>query len=738
MSKPRPPKATSAPPTPLSLLAGGLVLVLLLGAAAHFSVSIYTLPVSFSPILGTCLTAVIISTVIWALPRYRGRVVLLPLVAAGIFIFFNRSLLLYGAQANWAALSSFLAERTYLMGVYTIPDPLPPLQHMEAAQAFLCALFALLALPLGWAIHRLRSFWLAFALALPWLMPAFLAEVTPDWPALMVICACWATLLLSGLAARGNPAGGARITLVALPLSLGVIWMVFTLFPYEGYTQPSWAVNLRQELLSLELFPSQEGTGPSLPDPNGEESESPHSLSLYFFSAGPRTYTGRGVFQVTASQPGPIYLRGAVYQDYTGITWTGVVPQSTDELERFSGDAPEATATITSLTSPGSTAYLPYQTSVVEHVEVSPGVPVVFPDAREEYTVAYTPLEEEPTVQSVASFDPFQQKDAYYNYLTVPEDLMGFLSDWFDQAMAELEENGDSIEANATGVYAQELNTASLIAQLLERSAQYDLRIPRTPTDADFVRYFLEESHRGYCVHFATAATLLLRLHGIPARYVSGYATTISSRTGQNATEYSVRVLDSNEHAWVEIYLNGYGWYPVEVTPGSATPEDPNRGESPSPSVEPSPTPTPAATPTPAPTPTPEIAPEAPGGGPSLKWWLVGPALIAAFVVAGGVLRCLRSRCWKRMLRNPDTNAAVLWAYRWFGQLERFGGKAGADVEALVRKARFSQHTLTSQERDLVLIHLGQEIARRRALSPLWKRWLLGLLFPVPKGRHSR
>ena len=29
-----------------------------------------------------------------------------------------------------------------------------------------------------------------------------------------------------------------------------------------------------------------------------------------------------------------------------------------------------------------------------------------------------------------------------------------------------------------------------------------------------------------------------------------------------------VSVPDSAAHAWVEIYLDGYGWYPVEVTPG--------------------------------------------------------------------------------------------------------------------------------------------------------------------------
>lgn len=116
----------------------------------------------------------------------------------------------------------------------------------------------------------------------------------------------------------------------------------------------------------------------------------------------------------------------------------------------------------------------------------------------------------------------------------MPQELTGFLLDWFSQAMDELEASGDPIQANASGMYASQLNTASLIAQLLERNTTYSLRTPRTPSDQDFVSYFLGESRLGYCVHYASAATLLLRLQGIPARYVSGYAVTISDYSANN------------------------------------------------------------------------------------------------------------------------------------------------------------------------------------------------------------
>jgi LPXTG-motif cell wall-anchored protein len=75
---------------------------------------------------------------------------------------------------------------------------------------------------------------------------------------------------------------------------------------------------------------------------------------------------------------------------------------------------------------------------------------------------------------------------------------------------------------------------------------------------------FLFKTHAGYCQHFAGAATLLLRLAGVPTRVVSGFAT--GKRTGE--TTYAVR--DKDAHAWIEVYFPGYGWVPFNPTPASA------------------------------------------------------------------------------------------------------------------------------------------------------------------------
>ena len=200
------------------------------------------------------------------------------------------------------------------------------------------------------------------------------------------------------------------------------------------------------------------------------------------------------------------------------------------------------------------------------------------------------------------------------------------------------------------------------------------------------------------------------------------------------------RVVDYNAHAWVEIFLDGYGWYPVEVTPDSDTPLLPNGQETPVASAAPTSTPTPDSTASPETTAAPTATPEATHGGNPLVWFkqLVWAVPILALAAALWLVRQVRRRSWQRMRRNPDTNAAVLNTCRWFGQLERWGGKAGAETEALARKARFSQHTLTTQERSLVLSQLQEEVVRLKQSSPVWKRWLLGLLFPVGSRRKPR
>ena len=119
-----------------------------------------------------------------------------------------------------------------------------------------------------------------------------------------------------------------------------------------------------------------------------------------------------------------------------------------------------------------------------------------------------------------------------------------------------------------------------------QENIPYTIKPGKTPRKEDFVKYFLLDNKKGYCAHYASAATLIFRYLGIPARYVEGYAINYNDLEDAELIEdakYSdyytgfsplgetafvkVNVTDASAHAWVEIYDEKKGWCPIEVTP---------------------------------------------------------------------------------------------------------------------------------------------------------------------------
>lgn len=109
----------------------------------------------------------------------------------------------------------------------------------------------------------------------------------------------------------------------------------------------------------------------------------------------------------------------------------------------------------------------------------------------------------------------------------------------------------------------------AFILYTLHSNASYTLTPGWAPMNEDIVEYFLFEGGRGYCEHFAVTATLMYRLYGIPARYATGYMLAPSDFEVQEDSTWKAVATDESAHAWVEIFLEDYGWTPVEVTPAS-------------------------------------------------------------------------------------------------------------------------------------------------------------------------
>ncbi len=97
----------------------------------------------------------------------------------------------------------------------------------------------------------------------------------------------------------------------------------------------------------------------------------------------------------------------------------------------------------------------------------------------------------------------------------------------------------------------------------------YDIQGSNPSPETDEVYSFLNIQKTGNCTNFATAAVVLMRASGVPARLATGY---IPHSVDSSSGDYLVEARDY--HAWPEVYFPGYGWIGFESTPpGSVTPD---------------------------------------------------------------------------------------------------------------------------------------------------------------------
>ena len=119
-------------------------------------------------------------------------------------------------------------------------------------------------------------------------------------------------------------------------------------------------------------------------------------------------------------------------------------------------------------------------------------------------------------------------------------------------------------------------DAAAFILYVLRTQAEYTTTPGPMPVSQDPVEYFLFERGAGYCQHFASAAVLMFRMYGIPARYASGYVVEPSDFQMGEEGVYTAYVTEASAHAWPEIFIEDRGWVPVEVTPPGGVLEEPS------------------------------------------------------------------------------------------------------------------------------------------------------------------
>lgn len=407
-----------------------------------------------------------------------------------------------------------------------------------------------------------------------------------------------------------------RFSFLALPVAVGLAFLAFALTPADpAPTKPfdDIAKKIRQAIEDHLMY-TTERTSFSL----ATEGYLPLENRL----GGKPNLSDHPVMNVKTEEP--LLLRGKTYDFYTGISWEDSLSakrylyqsvysremrQTLFGLNRplaASDSITEKEAEVELLTEGTTTLFFPARTREI-HLR-SQRMVLYFNTAGERfltrstipgdaYAFSYLPLHagHQQTAQLINACA--QLDDPYFStirqqYLTLPSHIQ---QEVFDIAAAAVDENASPYEK------------ALQLQQYLQANYTYSLDVETPPENVDFTAYFLLGEKKGYCTYFATAMTVLCRINGIPARYVTGYL----AQPDENGIAH---VQGKNAHAWTEVYLSGFGWLPIDAT-GSAAASDNGEGPQP-PSGNPPSTPQPTATPTPSPTPNPTGTP-APSSAPT-------------------------------------------------------------------------------------------------------------------------
>lgn len=369
-------------------------------------------------------------------------------------------------------------------------------------------------------------------------------------------------------------------------LAAGGVWVTDFIFPVDEYNQDAVFVELREEILDwVEEVRYGKVDLNTLPKGNLEKAETWEG-------------TEETALKVTMDQPESLYLRGFVGSIYESNQWRELEYSDYYDAKDlfywlhqggFAGDTQVALVrsllTETELTQKEISVkvenvgadreyvYAPYELIGLEAaVEENQGDSCHKSTeffGTDDYTfTTYGNLMKDFPQMAAESYlykaanmeDDYVAEESHYNAFVYEHytDIPAELSVLFKQELG--------YAGNADEGHANYYSVIEKIRTYLENQLTYGNYGEELPEGKDFVNYFLTESKIGNPVHYATAATMMFRYYGIPARYVEGYLITPDQVEGMEG-ETTIEIPGSNGHAWTEVYIDGLGWVPVEMTP---------------------------------------------------------------------------------------------------------------------------------------------------------------------------
>lgn len=424
------------------------------------------------------------------------------------------------------------------------------------------------------------------------------------------------------------------------------------------------------------------------------------------------------LMRVTAGQSGHLYLRYCSYGSYTGTGWGtapeypgGTVPNFAARAVENSGPAKTEEIHIELVDAGNSLLYLPYYTDLdFDNDAYRSGRDNTYSLTRMVYEGSYRSLS---LPASLRDAELSYRQFVYGSYLALPENSRDALLDIAGQ-------NGLRDE--------DVLKSVSLVAEFVRNSGAYNIDTLPYPSD-DYAVYLLTEGTEGYCVHFATAAAAMYRALGIPARMVSGVLAEVDA-------DIPAEVRRLNEHAWVEVYIDGVGWLPVEVTPGSLDGNNGDDGENPTETAQPGeegqPTPEPAPPFTPDNGSEPGAKPDGAAAGVEQSTAKgTTPVLLAVLLLlaAPALWYWGRRYRWKQQLAG-ERNKAAISIWRCAKKICAFGGEMPPVITQNAQRAFYGRGL--GSAKDLRAARHALERLREKTYASL--PWYKKLLFKFAYG----
>ncbi|WP_201583593.1 transglutaminaseTgpA domain-containing protein [Psychrobacter sp. HII-4] len=386
-----------------------------------------------------------------------------------------------------------------------------------------------------WELYKRRDAYVVLNLSLFVLAALFLMDQGLVTTFEVIVGAVTVLLAFIALNDDGNARGDGRLRTLGV-LGIGALPLLVVLFLFFPRLPPLWSVQLSGQ---------QATTGVSDSMSPGDFANLGQSTELAF----------RVEFVDNRPPQQQLYWRGLVFSEFDGVTWR---PSPQQQEWR---PAPQTPAWIENAfaTIPDEAKVAPTNYEIIlEPTQQSWLFGLDYPFTQRQdvkITSDFTLLKDQPVTQQLR----------YEVLQFAPMRIDPVLSDESRRLNLTLPADGNlQARTLAQQLFAQSDSDPVRYMQALERWInQTDFRYTLSPPQLNNNRIdeFLFETKAGFCEHYASSFTFMMRAAGIPARVVAGYQGGEPSRGGN---VWEVRQKDA--HAWTEVWLDGQGWLRVDPT----------------------------------------------------------------------------------------------------------------------------------------------------------------------------